>query len=75
LCDKKLDEIVEKAEVATGNERKNLWQEAFKRIHEEIVSNVFLFHLVAYTRVGKRINFKPTILTTNEIQLAQITFK
>ena len=48
---------------------------AFKRIHEEIIPNVFLYHLVAYARTGKRINFKPTIATNLEIQLAEITFK
>jgi peptide/nickel transport system substrate-binding protein len=75
VCDKTLDTLIEKAEVSTGEERRKLWQAAFKRIHEEIVPNVFLFHMVGYTRVGKRIDFKPSMATINEIQLAQITFK
>ncbi len=74
-CDKKLDDLIAKAQVATGEERKNLWRAAFKRIHEEIVPNVELFHMVGYSRVGKRINFKPSLALSLELQLARITFK
>ena len=41
----------------------------------EIIPQVPLFHMVAYARVGKRINFKPNLATVMEIPLAQITFK
>jgi peptide/nickel transport system substrate-binding protein len=61
--------------VASGAERQNLWQSLFKRIREEIIPNMDLFHLVAYARVGKRINFKPSIVTNIEIKLADITFR
>ena len=75
-CDKKLDDLIDKARVtATGDERKKLWQAAFKRIHEEIIPDVILFHMVSYTRIGKRINFKPTIAMTSEIQLVRMTFR
>jgi peptide/nickel transport system substrate-binding protein len=75
ICDKKLDDLIEKAQVAQGEERRKLWQAAAKRVDEEIVPLVVLYHMVGYCRVGKRISFKPSIVTTNEIQLAQITFK
>jgi peptide/nickel transport system substrate-binding protein len=75
MCDKTADDLIEKAQVSTGEERKSLWQAAFKRIQEDVVPNVMLFHMVAYARVGKRINYKPSMATNNEIQLAQITFK
>jgi peptide/nickel transport system substrate-binding protein len=74
-CDKKLDELIEKAQVALGEERKNLWWAVFKRIQEDIIPDVMMFHLVSYCRVGKRINFKPSLATVIEMQLAQITFK
>ena len=48
MCDKKVDDLIEKAQVATGEERKNLWRAAFKRIHEEIIPDVMLFHMVGY---------------------------
>jgi peptide/nickel transport system substrate-binding protein len=75
LCDKKVDALIEKAQVATGDERKNLWREVFKRVHEEIISDVILFHMIGFCRVGKRINFKPTIANTSQIELAPITFR
>jgi peptide/nickel transport system substrate-binding protein len=75
MCDKEVDSLIEKAQLATGEERRKLWQAAFKRIYEEIIPNVMLFHLVSYSRVGKRINFQPSIATNNEIPLEQMTFK
>jgi peptide/nickel transport system substrate-binding protein len=74
-CDKTTDELIEKAQLATGEERKNVWRAIFKRVYEEVVPDVMLFHMVGYCRVGKRINYKPSMATVNEIQLSQITFK
>ena len=74
-CDKELESLIAKAQVATGAERKKLWQQVFKRVNDEIISDVPLFHMVGYTRVGKRINFQPSIATNSELQLSQITFK
>jgi peptide/nickel transport system substrate-binding protein len=74
ICDKAVDDLIEKAQVATGEERRALWQAAFKAIDDNI-PHVMLYHIVAYARIGKRINFKPTIATSGEIQLAQITFR
>ncbi len=74
-CDKKVDELIEKAQISMGEERRTLWRAAFKRIQEDIIPNVMLFHMVGYSRVGKRINFKPSIATNSEVQLAKITIK
>jgi peptide/nickel transport system substrate-binding protein len=75
ICDKQLDELMGKAQVAMGEERRKLWQAVFKRVHEEIVPDVMLFHMVGYCRIGKRINYKPSLATTNQLELSQITFK
>ncbi len=75
MCDKSLDALIDKGQVATGEERRKIWQAVFKRIHDDIVPDVMLFHLVGYCRVGKRITYKPSLATNVEIQLAQITFK
>jgi peptide/nickel transport system substrate-binding protein len=74
VCDKTLDDLIKRAEVATGEQRRSLFQAALKRGDEE-VPYVILFHMVGYSRVGKRINFKPSMATTTEIQLEHITFK
>jgi peptide/nickel transport system substrate-binding protein len=75
VCDKALDGLIEKAQVAIGEERKNLWRSVFKNIYEEIIPDVMLYHMIGYARIGKRINFKPTMATVNEIPIEQITFK
>jgi peptide/nickel transport system substrate-binding protein len=75
ICDKTVDDLIEKAQVAMGEDRRKLWQAAAKRIQEELVPNVMLFHMVSYARIGKRINFKPSLVTSGEIPIAQITFK
>jgi peptide/nickel transport system substrate-binding protein len=75
ICDKKLDDLIEKAQVATGEARRNLWRTVFKYAHEDLVPFVMMYHLVGYARVGERINFKPNLVSNCEIQVAQITFK
>jgi peptide/nickel transport system substrate-binding protein len=34
-----------------------------------------MYHMVAFARVGNRINFEPTLTTNSELDLAGITFK
>jgi peptide/nickel transport system substrate-binding protein len=75
MCDKTVDGLIEKAQVAMGEERRKLWQTAMKRIREETIPDAVLYHMVAYCRVGKRISFKPSLATRIEIPLAQITFR
>ena len=73
-CDPALDALIEKATVSTGDERREAWQEAFRMIHEDLVVDVMMFHMVGYTRVGPRISFTPSISTNSELQIADITF-
>ena len=75
MCDKTVDDLIDRAQVATGEERRKLWQSAFKRVHEEVVPEIMLFHMVAHARVGKRINFKPLFTSILELPLEQISFK
>lgn len=75
LNDKELDDLIDRANVATGEERTELFQKAFKRIHEELVGDVALFHMVGFTRVNGRLEFKPTLATNGELQLAQVKIR
>jgi peptide/nickel transport system substrate-binding protein len=69
------DPEIEKATVATGDERRAAWQEAFRRVHEDIVADIKMFHMVGYTRVGPRVDFTPDISTNSELQIAKVKFK
>ena len=44
-------------------------------IYEDIVSDVPLFYMVNYMRVGPRIDFTPTIAIASELQLSKLTLK
>jgi peptide/nickel transport system substrate-binding protein len=69
-----LDALIDKASAATGDERRETFEEAFRMIHEDIVPDVGFFHMVGFTRVNPRLDFEPSIATNSELQLSQIAF-
>ena len=75
LNDPKLDALIEKGQAATGEERKAAFQEVFRYLHEDIVADVPLFHMVGYARISPNIVWTPNLQTNNEINLSEITFK
>ena len=74
IGDPALDDIIARAGEATGDERRALFQEAFRIINDEIIADVPMFHMVGYTRVGSRVSFQPDISTNSELHLAKISF-
>lgn len=75
VTDAKLDGMIAAATAATGDEREALWKDTFAYIFNDLVADVFLWHMVGFTRVNERLEFEPTIRTNSELQLAQIKFK
>ncbi len=75
LNDPKLDELIKQATAASGDERTKLWEQVFYQIDAVDIADIPLFHMVGYTRVSPRLDFKPTIATNSELQLSQIGFK
>jgi peptide/nickel transport system substrate-binding protein len=51
------------------------WEGVFKTIYNDIVPDVMLHHMVAFTRVNPRIVFVPDITTNAEIRVQEIRFK
>ena len=72
LHDAELDALIEKASTISGEERVATYNEAFRRIYEDVVAEVPLFHMVNYMRVGPRVDFTPTIANAAELQLSQV---
>ncbi|MGH1480020.1 MAG: ABC transporter substrate-binding protein [Geminicoccales bacterium] len=72
IADPTLDDIIVRAGEAAGDERRALFQEAFKIMNDDIVADVPMFHMVGYTRVGPRVTFQPDISTNSELHLAKI---
>jgi peptide/nickel transport system substrate-binding protein len=75
IADPKVDELITTATAATGEERTAAWQEVFAYLHDEVVPDVLLFHMVSFARVGDKITFTPTIATNSQLELADIAFK
>lgn len=75
LCDAEVDKMMADATAATGDDRAAAWSAVFSKVHNDLVADVFLFHMVGYSRVSERLDFLPTIATNSELQLSQIKFK
>ncbi|OED34900.1 peptide ABC transporter substrate-binding protein [Chromatiales bacterium (ex Bugula neritina AB1)] len=75
LSDPTLDTMIATATALTGDKREAKWAETFQYIHEELVADVMLFHMVGFSRVNERLDFAPSIRTNSELQLSQISFK
>ena len=73
--DPAVDDMIAKATAATGAERTKLWQELFTKVNTDVIADIPMFHMVGFTRVAPRLDFKPTIATNSELQLQQIGFK
>lgn len=75
IADARVDELIEAATAATGEKREALWRELFAYLHDEVIADVLLFHMVGHARVGERVDFTPTIATNSQLQLAEIGLK
>lgn len=74
-CDKQVDEGVAAASAATGDERRKLWQEVMRRLHQDIVPDVQMFHMVGFSRINSRLDFTPSISMNSEMQISKVKFK
>lgn len=75
ISDPKVDDLINRAQAATGAERTALWQELQAYLHDEIVADVLLFHMVSFSRVSERLDWKPSMATNSMLPLADIAFK
>ncbi len=74
-CDKQVDDGITAASAAIGDERRKLWEEVFRRLHQDIVPDVQMFHMVGFSRVNPRLDFTPDISTNSEMQISKVKFK
>ncbi len=70
-----MDKEIDAAMAATGAEREKDFQKIFDKARKQYVTDIPMFHMIGYTRVGKRLEWKPDISTNSEIPLANIRFK
>lgn len=75
FSDPKVDDLIKRASAAVGDERAKLWSELIAYLHDDVVADVLLFHMVGFARVSERLDFKPTIATNSMLQLSEIKIK
>jgi peptide/nickel transport system substrate-binding protein len=75
FSDPKVDDLIQRASAAVGDERAKLWSQLIAYLHDDVVADVLLFHMVGYARVSERLDFKPTIATNSMLQLSEIGIK
>jgi peptide/nickel transport system substrate-binding protein len=75
FSDPKVDDLIKRASAAVGDERAKLWSELIAYLHDEVVADVLLFHMVGFSRVSERLDFKPTMATNSMLQLSEIKIK
>ncbi|ASP67837.1 peptide ABC transporter substrate-binding protein [Sinorhizobium meliloti] len=75
FSDPKVDDLIARASAAVGDERAKLWSEVIAYVHDEVVADVLLFHMVGFSRVSERLDFKPTMATNSMLQLSEIKIK
>lgn len=74
-CDKQVDDGIVAASAAIGDERRKLWEEVFRRLHQDIVPDVQMFHMVGFSRINPRLDFTPNISMNSEMQISKVKFK
>lgn len=75
LSDPKVDAMIADATAATGDERAKKWSDLVAYLHDDVVPDALLWHMVGYARVAQRIDWRPNIATNAQLQLSQIGFK
>jgi peptide/nickel transport system substrate-binding protein len=74
ISDPELDRILDEAAQATGDRRRELYQEANRIVAEEIIPAVPMYHMVSYMRISPRLDFQPDITSNGQLELAKIAF-
>jgi peptide/nickel transport system substrate-binding protein len=75
ITDAGLDKLIADGAKATGEERKRLFQQAFKYIAVDAVNIAPLFHMVTIARVAKNVNYTLDVQAGNEIKLKSISYR
>lgn len=72
--DPALDQVISAAMQATGDERAKGFKDAARMVHDDIVADIPMYHMVGYVRVNPRLDWQPDLKTNGEIQLSRIRF-
>ena len=74
FCNPELDKEIARVSDLGGDARVKGWQEISRSIYEDMEPVLFMFHMVGYTRVNPRVDFRPDVTTNAEIRIEEIHF-
>lgn len=74
ICDEKLDDMISAGLSAEGDERREIWEEVARYMHEEVMVDLLMTHRVGFARVGPRIDFGVEGRNEANFFLEEITF-
>lgn len=75
MCDPAIDDMIAKATAESGANRGPMMEAVYEKLYREVVPDVYLFHMVSYARIGKRITYEPNLLTGIEMRVEDVDFK
>ena len=75
FCDDDIEKRVQKAASLEGAARAKDVEEIFRILHEDIVADVVLYHMVAFTLVNNRVRFVPDLTVSAEVRLEEFQFQ
>ncbi|MEI4472802.1 ABC transporter substrate-binding protein [Frigidibacter sp. MR17.24] len=75
VANPELDKIILDAMTRTGAAREQGFAEAARMVHDEIIADVPMYHMIGYSRVNPRLDWVPDLTTNGEIRISGIKFK
>ena len=75
FCDPAFDKETLRVSGLSGTERLEGWQNIYRVLYEDEVPVIPLYHMIGYTRVNPRIDFRPDVTSNAEIRIQEIKFK
>jgi peptide/nickel transport system substrate-binding protein len=73
--DPALDAVILEAMTSTGEARGAGFRKAAGMVHDEIIADVPMYHMIGYVRVNPRLDWRPDLKTNGEIRLSAIKFR
>ncbi|HEY4200440.1 MAG TPA: ABC transporter substrate-binding protein [Devosiaceae bacterium] len=71
----KADAMIKAANAAQGDERQKLYQDFFKFLNDEVVTDAFIAYTQAVYVIGPRVSYTPNAMSNDVLRVSEIHFK
>lgn len=73
--DPALDAVILEAMTSSGDARAAGFRKAADIVHDKIIADVPMYHMIGYVRVNPRLDWRPDLKTNGEVRLSGIKFR